>query len=372
MFGKKFEVKMKILVVADGIGEGIYDGAIANAFIDLGHQVKRFTWRHYFYNYQYKKEFKIKTAPSKFDFIKSIYYRVQNKFLIGPALYKINNDLVQTAEDFNPELIFIYRGTHVFKRTIKKIKNASGSKVFGYNNDDPFSEVYPSYFWRFFLESIPEYDHLFCYRHKNIIDLDRIGFNKTSLLRSYYLKNNNYPIAKDNLSDVVFIGHFEDDGRDKSIKSLIENGFKVELYGPHWDKSELYSYFVNYLGRYIEPVFGDSYNEVINDAKIALVFYSKRNHDTYTRRCFEIPATSKLMLAEYTKDMDDNLFKEGVDADYFRDDVELVSKVSFYLNNKNDYDRVSTSGCKRLFRDGHEVVDRAKEILRVYNNEVDY
>ena len=352
---------MKILLIADWHGE-IYAQAFFNRFKILGYDTYKFSWKEYFYHYQYANRYE--TDGNK---LKSLYYRFQNKFLIGPALWKINHDLIQKCQEVRPDLIFIYRGTHIYPSTIKKIKSL-GCKVFAYNNDDPFSNEYKSYVWRYYKNSIPLYDWIFSYRWKNIDDYKSIGYDKVSLLRSYYLKDNNFNIEnvqeEKYKCDVVFIGHFENDGRDEAIKLLIDNDIDIGLYGTEWEYSKYYDFFIEKFGE-IKPVY-DDYNLALNSAKIALVFLSKLNNDTYTRRCFEIPATKTMMISEYTDDLD-SMFKEGKEAEYFRDKEELFKKVKFYLSNEDRLNMIGNNGYKRLMKDGHEVVDRCKEIIKVYH-----
>jgi spore maturation protein CgeB len=355
---------MKILVVADWHGE-IYAQAFFNGFKSLGCDTFKFSWKEYFKHYQYFTRYE--TDDNR---LKSLYYKIQNKFLIGPALWKINKDLIEKCEDLKPDLVFIYRGTHIYPKTIQKLKESFGCKVYGYNNDDPFSSEYKNYIWRFYKKLIPLYDHIFSYRWKNIDDYKSIGYDRVSLLRSYYIRENNFHIEnlkKNNYScDVIFIGHFEDDGRDDAIKLLIDNNIDVKLYGTEWEQSKYYSFFIKKQGE-IKPLYAD-YNLALNSAKIALVFLSKLNNDTYTRRCFEIPATKTMMMAEYTDDLN-SMFKEKIDAEYFRNKDELLEKVKYYLNNESKLLEISRNGYERLHTDGHEVVDRCKQILEVYNNE---
>ena len=352
---------MKILIIADWHGE-IYAQAFYKGFQNLGIDTYKFSWKEYFKHYQYASRYE--TDNNK---LKSIYYRVQNKFLVGPTLWKINRDIVKKCVEIEPDLVFIYRGTHVYPSTIETIKKKIACKVFGYNNDDPFSSEYKGYEWRYYKKSIPLYDHIFSYRWKNIEDYKSMGYDKTSLLRSYYIKENNFYIEKlptqKYICDVIFIGHFENDGRDEAIKLLIENAIDIRLYGTGWEKSKLYDYFKSKFGE-IKPVYND-YNIALNSAKIALVFLSKLNNDTYTRRCFEIPATKTMMIAEYTDDLD-SMFQEGVDAEYFRDAKELLEKINLYLEKKEKLHIVSTNGYERLIKDGHEVVDRCKNIICKY------
>jgi spore maturation protein CgeB len=351
----------RILIVGD-FHSHIYEEAFYNSMKKLNLEVSKFSWWQYFKGYQYGIE-------EKKNIFKTVYYKIQNKFMIGPSLSKLNFELIKTTENFKPDLVFIYRGTHILPETIKIIKNR-GAVVFGYNNDDPFSHKYPKYFWRHFIKSIKIYDHLFIYREKNIKDLISIGYKKFSQLRSYYIKEDNYPITNASSekydSDVIFVGHFEDDGRDEYLKYLIDNGIKLKIFGgKSWEASKLYDYLVEYNGPIINLRKGD-YNLALNCSSICLVFLSKINNDSYTRRCFEIPATKKLMLSEYTKDLD-LLFKEDKESVYFRSKEELLEKVIFYLNNSEARLKIAEAGYNRLLKDGHEVFDRVKEIMRVYN-----
>jgi len=48
-----------------------------------------------------------------------------------------------------------------------------------------------------------------------------------------------------------------------------------------WENSKYYELFKSKIGE-IKPLYGEDYNKTINKAKIALVFLSKINNDTYT------------------------------------------------------------------------------------------
>lgn len=353
---------IKILIAADWHGE-IYAQAFFDGFKSLGCDTYKFSWKEYFKHYQYSSRYK--TDNSK---IKSLYYRLQNKFLIGPVITKINKDFIKKCEEIKPDLVFIYRGTHIYPETIQKIKKSTLCKVYGYNNDDPFSNEYKNYVWRFYKKSILCYDHIFSYRWKNIEDYKSIGYDKVSLLRSYYLKDNNFYIEtlpdEQYKCDVIFIGHFEDDGRDEAIKLLLDNNIDVKIFGTEWEKSRFNKFFSKI--KTIKPIYKD-YNLALNSARIALVFLSKLNNDTYTRRCFEIPATRTMMMSEYTDDLN-SMFQEGKEAEYFQSKEELLEKIKYYLSNNRILKEIGINGYKRLICDGHEVVDRCKEIIVVFNN----
>ncbi len=355
---------LRIFLAADGQGGAIHAGAFQKAFEDLGHTTAYFQWKGYFRNYPYEKS----QANTTWDRIKSAYYRFQNKMTFGPAMLKLNDDLVAQAKAFKPDLIYVYRGTHVWPCTLKRLKKATGAKVFGYNNDDPFSPTYPTYFWRHFRRGIQLYDHVFAYRAKNIADYTAAGYANTSILRSYFIKGSNKPLTPKPTNnafscDVIFIGHYEADGRDDVLMHLINNGINFKLFGTLWENAPRYQELKSHMGGHIKPLYGADYNTALNSAKIALVFLSKINNDSYTRRCFEIPATGTLMASEYTEDLANNLYKPDEEAIYFTSKEELLTKLQNLLANPKKLNAIAAAGHARILKDGHEVTDRARQII---------
>lgn len=357
---------MKILVAADGQGAEIYADPLAGGFAALGHTVKQFAWRGFFYGYPYKP-----MGRGWWERLRWVWYRAQNKLTFGPAVWALNRALLRQCREERPELLFVYRGTHVWSGTLARIRRL-GIKVFGYNNDDPFGEQYAPYVWRHFVRGLPHYDHVFAYRVKNLADYARVGVaaEKTSLLRSYYVATRNHPAPVDETlrADVTFVGHYEPDGRDTALLALLRAGVRLTLRGTLWEQSPLHAELLAALGEVaIRPVYGAEYNAALSSAKMALVFLSKLNHDTYTRRCFEIPATGACMVSEYTDDLAQNLFKPDEEAVYFRNAEELVAKVQHLLANTDVCARIGAAGRARLLADGHEVTDRARQVLAEFD-----
>lgn len=346
--------KMKILVVGDG-HSAIHEVAVVDAFKKLGHEVEPFYWQSYF-NSQ---------TP-----VVRLWQRVQNKFLIGPVLNKLNADLIEAATKFEPKLIFIYRGTHITPRTISRIKKRlPGCVVYGYNNDDPFAGGHPPWLWRHFLKSVPRYDLVFAYRHHNLDDFIKIGAKRVELLRSWYIPELNHVIALSGMDkfkydcDVVFVGHYENDGRLEFLEEISRNGYDLRLFGPpyEWNHLLVKSKELKHLAP-VNLVWNDEYNKALCGAKIALCFFSKLNRDTYTRRCFEIPATGTLLLSEYSDDIA-SLYQAGGEADFFKNKEEMIWKIKLYLSDDNLRSHVSANGNQRVINDGHDIVSRMARVL---------
>jgi spore maturation protein CgeB len=341
---------MKFLIAGDWHSE-LHEEVVAKNLSEQGHDVHHFKWHEYFST-------------------QTFWHICQNKFILGPKVNLLNRELIAMAVTLQPECLFLYRGTHIFPGTLKTLRRLCPNTILvGYNNDDPFSLDYPRYVWRHFLKSIPLYDLILAYRHVNIGEYITAGAKNVQLLRSWFSPDRNRPVTlndKDQKifeTEVVFIGHYEPDQRLACIKKIIQSGLKFRLFGPgkYWDpilnKDPLLQSLIP-----VELVWGDDYNRALCGAKIALCFLSKLNRDTYTRRCFEIPATGTMMLSEYTDDLA-GLLTPGIEADYFRSPDEMVEKIKFYLANTDQRTAVAQAGQRRVWDDGHDIGSRMRQLV---------
>lgn len=341
---------MKILICGDWHSD-LHEEVVFNAFLDLGHEVFGFKWHSYF----------LKST----NYLKNFFHKLQNKIIFGPIICKINKDFLDYVTCKNPDVIFIYRGTHISPGTLKKIKLLFPKVIIiGYNNDDPFSPNSSIFLWHLFKKNILICDIVFAYRDKNIDDYKKLGLENVYLLRSWFSDSRNFPINnKFYKHDVVFIGHYENDGRIKLLEKIVSNGISLKIFGPGWNRHVIKSRFLKDQMP-VSVVWGEEYNRTLCQSKIALCFLSKLNRDTYTRRNFEIPASGSFMLSEYSTDLC-GLFKEGRDAEFFRNEDELISKIKFYLHNDIKREGIAESGRRRVMEDGHNAISRMKYVLNV-------
>lgn len=354
---------MKILLVGDW-SSGLHEEPACRALTELGHQVIRLPWNVHF----------VVRGKSAWRKASELSARLQNKYLFGPRFRALNRDILNAVSAHRPDAIFVYRATHVTGATLEKAAAIKPGLIsVGYSNDDPFSGEQPRRLWRHFLAAVTKYDLLLAYRHGNVDDFIKAGAREVRLLRSWYAPWSHRPIALREAergefeSDVTFVGHHERDGRAEMLERLVNAGIRVRIFGPY-DGFGQYGWRDALAGsaslRPFAPtrlVWGDEYVKALCGAKLALCFLSKLNRDTYTRRCFEIPAAGTLLLAERTADLR-SLFREGVEADYFGDGEELLRKVRLYLGDEALRRRVAEAGRRRVIADGHDVVSRMRQL----------
>ena len=335
---------MRILIVGDFNFE-IYEKSLSEAFTNLGHEVKDFS------------------ISERFQARNNFYSKIQNHIQLGPDINRINNDLLSISKS-NFDFIFLHRPRLIKSKTLKKIKHYC--KIFIYNNDDPFGTNYRFYFWWRYMSLLKHCDHIFSYRKKNIKDYKLIGYDNTSILMSYFIEKKNFLINKPKINDLIFIGHYENDDRDELLKHLVSQKINLCIFGNYWEKSKHYKFFLkqSLIGPRLDS---KDYNEKLNNSKIALVLFSKLNNDGYTRRCFEIPRTKSMMVSEYSDEII-QLYEEDKEIVIFKSKHEAAEKIKHYLNNMDITTKIAENAYAKVNSSGHEILDRAKQIINIYNN----
>ena len=293
----------------------------------------------------------------------SFLYRLEQNFAVGCSVNRTNKRLIEEVLKKKYDIVFLYSARTINTSTIRVLKN-KGIYVATYCNDNPFSNSFRSYFWRFYKAQVKLADITYVYRNSNIEEAKECGCNNVKLLMSYYIKSRNYPLINKKKEikcpKVLFLGHRENDGREIYIKKLMDSGITIGVPDYEWKDFEPNN---PYLVRLKDTQ--KYYNEYLNECSIAIVFLSSINKDTYTRRCFEIPAVKKMMIAPETDDIL-SMFEEDKEIVIYRSLDDFIKKIRFYLDNNEARNSIALAGYKRVMKDGHEVTDRVKMIVSDY------
>jgi spore maturation protein CgeB len=355
--------------VAGEFGRPVYEESYCQAFERVGHVVKRVRWRPLFG--------------------RGLSGRAQYRLQLGPSVRRINRELLAAARAFRPDAILVWRGIFVWPETLDVLRNLPDRPLLlSYNNDDPFGDLKRDPLWRHHIRGLSRYDVCFVYRHQNVAEYLAAGAPRAHLLRAHFDPSLHHPLVVSEAarqqyqSDVAFVGHY--DGRDTrvvSISRLANAGIPVRVYG-HIRRSSWLDRLIDLAlvtGRaqwpehvvrrmtgveFRPPVEGPQYTEALNAITLPLSFLSVGNRDTYTRRCFEIPACGKPLVSVRTGDLQ-SLFEEDREAVFFDNPDELLSKVRWLLADAPARERIARAGYERVYRDGHDIDSRAAEMLRV-------
>lgn len=342
---------MKILLVETWHSD-IYAEPFYRRFRELGVACEAFRMGEYFQT----------PAVGALEGARALLAKAEDKYRVGLSVERLNRDLARRARE--ADVVFVIRGEHVFPETLEAARRR-GALTLAWHNDNPLSAKYPPYVWRHAVRALPLVDQVFAYRTSNVTAFRALGCRNVELLRSFYIHEMHHPVPDGDprfSADVSFVGHYENDGRDKTIDALLSlRDVRFRLWGPLWERAPNFPALRARFGS-VEAVRKTDYNLALCSTKIALVLLSKLNEDTYTRRCFEIPATGTFMLSEYTDDLA-SMFEPDREAVYFSSAEELTDKVRYYVAHDTARKKIADAGRARLLRDGHEARDRAIQVL---------
>jgi spore maturation protein CgeB len=308
------------------------------------------------------------------DFFSGVFGRIQRAFpTTAFATLRLNRELVKFCEAETPDAVLFWRPTHLLPDTVRCL-NSQGILTASYNNDDPFHQFISHSLpraqyriWRLYLRCLSHFNFNFFYRRINVEEARAHGASNCHLLLPYFNPEYDRPIVLDPSeearfnADVVFAGHFEEDGRDKLLGAVIASGYDTRIWGgKYWSNELLRS--MGYKQGPVTPVIGRDYSAALCGAKVCLAFLSKLNRDTYTRRCFEIPACGRLLLAERTDDLL-GIFDEDKEACFFSSRKELLEKLDWLIRDDSTRAEIARAGLRRVWRDGHDVKSRAEGFL---------
>lgn len=309
------------------------------------------------------------------NFFKGFLGRIQQAIpLPGTVMLRLNHAVIAAAKVQKPGLVLFWRPTHILPKTIRQLASM-GVQTASYNNDDPFGPKvhgnvpwHHHFLWHWYIKCLTLFNYNFFYREINCAEAKAVGAKHAEVLLPYFMPWQDRPVQPNEAerqrfeTDVVFVGHHEPDGREDSIRALVNAGINVKLWGGrYWSRAVLGDLYDRLAP--IVPAEGDAYAKALCGAKVCLCFLSKLNRDTYTRRCFEIPACGQVMLAERTDDLM-QFFKEDDEACFFSSPEELVRKARWLIHNHDVRERIAQAGLRRVWADGHDVTSRARQFLQ--------
>lgn len=277
------------------------------------------------------------------------FHSIWRKLSWGPPISRLNRDILISVKKNQPDIIFFEKALYIYPKTLQCIKEM-GITIIHFSTDDQFN---PKNQTRFYLNSINLYDIHITTKSYNVEELYHIGAKQVIFVNNATDEEIFKPLFDIDINeykcDVGFIGTWEKE-RANSILYLAENGIEVRIWGPGWsNKSNLKHPNIRIENKYLR---GLEYVYAINATKINLNFLRKENRDLQTTRSIEIPSCKSFMLAEYSEEHV-NLFKENSEAVYFKDNIDLLDKVSYYLKNEDARNDISNNGYNRCLNSGY-------------------
>ena len=290
---------------------------------------------------------------------------LQKSLKFGPAINRLNRELLKLVDDVQPDVVFLFICHHVFAGTVRQIKlRHPRTVVVSYNIDNPFEDGKKFLRWRHYLAHAKLCDLNYFVRPRTVEHARQSGIPHPRVLMQFYVKDFHRPLPHDQPAyrhDVLFVGHYEPDGRGELLSHLLLHGIAVRIFGNRWEELPRNSP-IRRLHPPIAMVSGEEYVRLLAASKIALVFLSGVNRDPYTSRCFEIPACKTFMLAPRTPEIQ-ALYQEDKEVVLYENKEELLAKVQKYLGDDEARARIAEAGHQRCLRGRQSHMDRCAAML---------
>jgi spore maturation protein CgeB len=300
------------------------------------------------------------SRPSKL--ISWLTYRT----LLTPDVFAFNREILDRAARFRPDVLWLEKGTYVFPRTLRRLRRDS-SLLFVYHNTDDWrlKGGLHRLHWRFLRRTLADYGLHITSNLWNVEEFRAVGFPRVvhmELAANPALRDPGAIPEHERRAlggPVGFIGHWEPVS-ERRLLHLVRQGIPVKIYGGGWDHAE--------ASRDLAPaaqhrfVLGEEYARAICSFDVNLGIVSKWNRNHTASRTFQIPALGAFLLHE-RNELVTRYFKEGVEAEFFDSDDELLEKCRHYLAYPDERRRIAEAGRRRCFESGYFEPDRVREIL---------
>lgn len=345
---------MKILLIGDASSEYNPIFSYEREFGALGHQVKKINIKDFFRLTLWNRA------------LNKLFFRVPVYFGVG----RLNREILGQAGLFEPELVIFLEPHHIKPSTVLTLKE-SGSIVFARNDDAVFRPKNGS---TLFYKILPLLNCIISMNSNNVLELRRRGLKRVEFVPLAVDKVIRYPVLPKNEeermrigADIVFIGTYANEDRVGFLEKLSLDGYDIKVYGNSWQKARGVSSLKGRGAIMYKPVVGEEMSKVMNSSKIVLAFLRHHNRDEQTVRTYEIPACGAFMLHERTKEAME-LFREGVEAEFFDSYEELKKKIDYYLGHPEERQRIAKSGYDKATTPEYSYADRTKKLLSIYES----
>jgi hypothetical protein len=281
-------------------------------------------------------------------------------------VFALNREIIARAAHFQPNVVWIEKGTYVFPRTFRRLRR-EGAPLFVYHNTDDWklNGWVHRLHWRFLRRVLAEYDlHI----TSNLWNVDE--FRAAGFPRVVHMELAANPAVRDpgeipasqraELGGPVgFIGHWEP-VTERRLLHLVRGDVPVKIYGGGWGDAES----ADELAKAVQHrfVMGDEYARAICSFDINVGIVSKWNRNHTASRTFQIPALGGFLLHE-RNELVERYFEEGEQAEFFDSDDELLEKCRYYLAHPEERRRIAAAGRQRCIESGYFEPDRVREIL---------
>lgn len=296
--------------------------------------------------------------------------------VIEQALGKdeVNEKLIRECVENKPEIVIVCKGECYYPETIKKLKEL-GIKIVFWNYDVttlgdaiPISKKY--------VEIIKEADIFYTPIKDYIEPLKTVGVNGMVLQTAAFQDMTGeipttWEEEKRYGAPVVFIGNVGSNQfhpqRLKLLMRIIDEGFPLKIYGDFFNIDKIPTEIKERHQQL--SVINEFFAIVCQSSKIILGMDAYPELDgAFSQRLFKVTSAGGFYLTTHTKGIE-KFFEVGKEIETYKNENELIEKLSYYLTETNDSKRkeIAEAGMQRTIKE-HQWTHRFEKMFEDLKN----
>lgn len=290
---------------------------------------------------------------------KSKFNKIVNRLNVNWLLGKINKNILIHVKQFQPDIVWIFKGMEILPETIIEIKK-NGSKVINYNPDHPFLFSGIGSGNKNVTNSFSLFDYHVTYNQSLKVKIEQQYGIPTFLLPfGYELNDAIYKnISKiEEINKVCFIGN-PDKTRIKFISYLLENNIQITVFGHGW--SSKLKGFKNC--EIFDAVYHEKMWENMYKYRIQLNIFREHNEGSHNMRTFEIPAIGGIQLAPDTIEHR-GYFEQEKEIFLYNNMLDCLNQINKILGlSSNQVALIKLAARKHSIDSEYSYEERAKKV----------
>lgn len=272
------------------------------------------------------------------------------------------DSILKLCKDNRIELILNIAENFISVDTLSALQELSWRpKIIYHSHDNNFSSgiLKP----KDFFESLSLYDCVFTTKSQNLQRYKMLGQPFSFFIPSAFEPRVHRPIPSSESKlgtknfEISFVGTY-DYSRDRFLDALDWN--RIYVWGDRWKKYSGYRKHKSHIVPH--AVYFPDFADILSHSKVTLGLLREEAQDRHTQRTFEIPACGSMQIAPRNSEIL-SFFEEDQEIVCFETLEELREKVSFYLQNDRERQRIAKGGFRRVTQSGHTYLDRVTTML---------
>lgn len=308
--------------------------------------------------------------------------QVQRRRQRGSIVDSINRQVLAAGEAFKPELVWADKQEYLRPDTLSALKGF-GARLLHFTPDPYFTLD-----WKrtaMMDEALQSFDVLVICKAYEMRAYESLG-RPVVYMPLGYCDETHRPLPSEDYRwncAVGFLGGWEP-RRERLLAAVAGAAFDLKIWGGYWEflrdgawtlrrqivlsqlaGGERFAFHRNpqvadaHQGG---EVYDDDYARALTGSRIGLGLLRKVCPDQHTTRTFEIPACGSMLLADRTVEHQE-FFEEGVEAEFFGSERELLDKLRFYANDEPARRQIAAAGRARGERSGYSYLHRMRTAL---------